>query len=65
MYPLEASRDYRRLLTGHPAWQTILDSRQIDVVLWPSELPLTSLLRAGGQWLQIYSDPDWVVLRRL
>jgi hypothetical protein len=65
MYPVELSRDYRRLLNGYPQWQAILETRQIDVVLWDKELPLTSLLKSSGQWLEIYSEGDWVVLRRL
>ena len=65
MFPLDLSRDYRRLLNGYPQWQAILETRQIDVVLWDRELPLTSLLKANGQWLQVYAKGDWVVLRRL
>jgi hypothetical protein len=65
MYPVALSGDYRTLLTGFPQWQVILDARRIDVVLWDRELPLTSLLKANGQWLEIYSEDDWVVLRRL
>ncbi len=65
MYPVEVSRDYRRLLNGYPQWQAILATRQIDVVLWEKDLPLTSLLRASGQWLEVYAKGDWVVLRRL
>jgi len=65
MYPLDLSRDYRRLLNGYPQWQAILETRRIDVVIWDSELPLTSLLKASGQWLEVYAKGDWVVLRRL
>lgn len=65
MYPAEVSRDYRRLLNGYPEYDSILDSRRIDVVLWDRELPLTSLLRASGRWLEIYREGDWVVMRRL
>ncbi|MEA2716287.1 MAG: hypothetical protein QOI99_604 [Actinomycetota bacterium] len=65
MYPAEVSRDYRLLLSGYPQWDAILQARRIDVVVWDRELPLTSLLKASGQWLQIYGKGDWVVLRRL
>jgi hypothetical protein len=65
MYPAVVSRDYRRLLNGHRDWQSILDSRQIDVVLWDKDLPLISLLKANGNWLEVYSKGDWVVMRRL
>lgn len=65
MFPVELSRDYRRLLNGHPEWQAILDTRQVDVVLWDDELPLTSLLELSGQWLEIYDEGDWVAFRRL
>ena len=65
MYPVTVPRDYRRLLGGAPQWQAILQTRQIDVVLWDKDLPLTSLLKSSGQWLEIYAEGDWVVLRRL
>jgi hypothetical protein len=65
MFPNDVPRDYRRLLGGNPQWQTILQTRNIDIVLWDKDLPLTSLLKANGQWLEIFSDDDWVVLRRL
>jgi hypothetical protein len=65
MYPTQVSRDYRRLLTGEPEWRAVLDTRRIDVVLWERDLPLTSLLKSNGQWLEIFADGDWVVLRRL
>jgi hypothetical protein len=65
MYPTELSRDYRRLLNGYPEWRAILDTRRIDVVLWDRELPLTSLLRSTGQWLEVFAEDDWVVFRRL
>ncbi len=65
MYPLALSRDYRRLLNGYPQWQAILETRRIDVVLWDRELPLTSLLKSSGQWLEVYAKGDWVVLRKL
>jgi hypothetical protein len=65
MYPVALARDYRRLLTGNPDWQSILTFHRIDVVLWDRDLPLASLLKANGQWLEIYAAGDWVVLRRL
>ncbi|MEA2900893.1 MAG: hypothetical protein QOH36_780 [Actinomycetota bacterium] len=65
MFPADVPRDYRRLLGGNPQWQAILQTRNVDVVLWDKDLPLTSLLKASGQWLEIYSEGDWVVLRRL
>ena len=65
MFPIEIPRDYRRLLGGNPQWQSILQTRNIDVVLWEKDLPLTQLLKASGQWLEIFTEGDWVVLRRL
>lgn len=65
MFPKQVSRDYRDLLAGRPQWQAILQARQVDVVLWDRDLPLTSLLKASGQWLEIYAADEWVVLRRL
>ncbi len=65
MYPEKVSKDYRDLLNGRPQWQAILQSRQVDVVLWDRELPLTSLLRSSGQWQEVFAEDDWVVMRRL
>ena len=65
MFPIDIPRDYRRLLGGNPQWQSILQTRNIDVVLWEKDLPLTQLLKASGQWLEIFTEGDWVVLRRL
>ena len=42
-------------VAGHPRHP------QIDVVLWDRDLPLTSLLKASGQWLEVYAEGDWVV----
>jgi len=64
MYPVEVSRDYRRLLRGQPGALDTLDRYGIDLVLWDRQLPLIQILEASGQWRQIFRDRDWVVYER-
>ncbi|MDQ4069327.1 MAG: hypothetical protein M3203_07640 [Actinomycetota bacterium] len=65
MYPLDVSRDYRRLLGAHPASLQILDDRRVSVVLWDNEEPLPNLMKVSGRWEEIHTSGDWVVLRRI
>jgi len=63
MYPADVSRDYRRLLGARPETQEILDRREVDVVLWVKDHPLTNLLLVSNRWREVYADDDWIVLR--
>ena len=63
MYPADVSRDYRRLLGARPETQEILDRREVDVVLWVKDHPLTNLLLVSNRWREVYADDDWIVFR--
>ena len=65
MYPLQVSRDYRRLLAGGPQSLQILDDRRVSVVLWDKDQPLPNLLTVSGRWEEIHASGDWAVLRRI
>jgi hypothetical protein len=65
MYPLDVSRDYRRLLGAREQSLAILDDRKVDVVLWDKDEPLTNLLRVSGRWEQVWAEGNWVVFRRM
>ena len=64
MYPVPVSRDYIRLLHAEPGALRVLDRREIDLVLWEAERPLTALLSASPDWRRIYRRSDWVVFQR-
>ena len=65
MFPGPVIRDYQRLLDAAPEARGVLETWKVKVVLWERRLPLTAVLKASGNWLEIYSDDRWVVLRRL
>ena len=65
MFPGPVIRDYQRLLDAAPEARGVLEAWKVKVVLWERRLPLTAVLKASGNWLEIYSDDRWVVLRRL
>ncbi len=65
MFPVEVSRDYRRLLTAHPESLSILDDRRVSVVLWDKDQPLPNLMKVSGRWEEIHASGDWIVLRRI
>jgi hypothetical protein len=50
MYPVAVSNDYSTLLQGFPGALSVLDARNIDVVLWEKGQPLEGLLEASGRW---------------
>ena len=64
MLPLAVSRDYQALLEGKPKALAILDRRKIDAVLWDSEQPLVTILKATGAWHETYHHDGWSVLVR-
>ena len=64
MYPVAVTKDYVALLHGEGRALGVLDRHRIDVVLWPRDLPLTSILAATEDWRQVHRHEDWVVYRR-
>jgi hypothetical protein len=64
MYPLAVTKDYVTLLRGEPRTLAVLDRWKVDVVLWDSQLPLTTILRQADGWRQVHRNDGWVVFRR-
>lgn len=64
MYPAALTQQYLTLLAARPGALDILDRRDVDIVLWNTNQPLTYLLQVSGRWQQIYGDSNWVVFRR-
>ena len=64
MYPVRVSQDYQQLLAGEPTALRILDRYRIDTVLWQTDKPLVSILRATGDWRRAFEDGEFVVLTR-
>ena len=64
MLPVPVSRDYDTLLEGRSKALKILDRRHIDAVLWDSDQPLVTILKATGRWQETYHHAGWSVLVR-
>ncbi len=64
MFPLHVSRDYATLLEGKPDVFKVLDRHRIDAVVWGSNQPLVTILKASGQWRQVLRSGGWTVLVR-
>ncbi len=63
MYPLSVSKDYDTLLAARAGLTSVIDQRQVDVVLWHRKLPLVQFLLASG-WRETFGEKDYVVLQR-
>lgn len=64
MFPsavFDASGD---LVDGDPRWNAILDSYEIEVVVWERDAPLGSLLASDPAWQVTYADTAWIVACR-
>lgn len=64
MYPLAVLDDFIALDGGSPDSLSIIDRYEVDVVLWPADEPLDTMLAADPGWRQIYADADAVVYVR-
>lgn len=64
MLPLAVSRDYQTLLEGKPKAIPVLDRWKIDAILWDSDQPLVTILKATGTWHETYHHAGWSVLVR-
>ncbi len=56
--------DYLVLLDGLQGWQEILETTEGDVLLWPTDAPITTLAGEVADWNLFWSDDDWTVLCR-
>ncbi len=62
MYPEQVSRDYVTLVRAGNEWAEVLDRHGIDVVVWPADGALVTVLRASSSWsVQRAQDPNWVI----
>ncbi len=61
MYPEPVIRDFLTLLRGRPGWQDVLDTQDVDAVLWQQAEPLSQLLVGDPAWRAVYADGTWGV----
>jgi hypothetical protein len=62
MFPESVTDDYLALNAGRPSSTQILDRRRIDLVLWPSDQPLVSILGASPAWRELDgADRGWTL----
>ena len=64
LHPRELVADYVVLLEAEPAWREVLARHDAEVVIWPSDAPLTELVRDIDGWPVVFADEDWSVLCR-
>src|SRR5205807_4292015 len=64
MFPASVSEDYEHLLRGDDQALDVLDRDHVDVVLWNRHLALVTVLRATGQWQEVFQKDGWTVLQR-
>lgn len=64
MYPESIFDDYVDLVRGRPTWSQILNTYEIDVVLWDRSRPMGSLLATDPGWQTVFSDTTWTVACR-
>jgi len=64
MYPTPVVNDFVQRLHGSPGWREVLDRRDIDLVLWGKDAPLTGLMAESGDWRTLYEDQSWTVMCR-
>ena len=56
MYPTALAQEYFDLDAGKPNWDETLDRHDIDVVVWPVDKPLASLLDGDEGWERLHRD---------
>jgi hypothetical protein len=64
MYPDEVTEDYLELFGASPEALSVLDQRDVDVVVWRRDRPLPRVMLGSPVWRTLYSDEGWVVLCR-
>ena len=65
VFPKEVWDDYAQLRGPGPSWRTVLDDRQVDVVVADKrDWDLIPLLETDAGWRVAYSDADGVVFVR-
>ncbi|MDZ7673576.1 MAG: hypothetical protein U5K30_00680 [Acidimicrobiales bacterium] len=64
MFPPEVFEDVVALGAGHPRWEEILSTYDIEVVVWERDSPLGSLLASDGDWRTVFTDTEFSVACR-
>lgn len=64
MYPRPVIADYFTLARAQPGWDTVLQRENIQVIIWPRDDPLVTLVEETGHWRVRYQDHDRVLLVR-
>ena len=64
VYPASVAADLESLLKGHGDWLRIVQSYNIDVVVWPSSDPSVKVLLQAAGFKKSYEDGIAVVLLR-
>jgi hypothetical protein len=61
MFPERIIDDYFTVSRGAPGWAGVLDRHDVEVVIWPREEALASLIEESGDWDRIYRDDTYAV----
>jgi hypothetical protein len=64
IFPPAVEKDYGTLLAGSEGWQQVLARYHFDVVLWPRNEALASLISEDPGWTVRIRDRRWVVAVR-
>jgi hypothetical protein len=64
LYGDQFFKDYLKVVLVQPEWEQVLDQRQVDWVLVPSESSLANLLRLTPRWKSSYEDKAAVLFHR-
>lgn len=64
MYPREVLDDYVEVTTVGSGWEEVLDRRDVEVVLWPTDEALNQVLDIDPEWVVAYEDDQTAVYVR-
>ncbi len=65
LYSPDVFADYLVLNAGSPGWDTVLDDRAVDIVIWQGDSALMELLRGDDRWEIATESEIWSVACRL
>ena len=61
MYPTDVIDDYFTVSEGKPGWSRVLERHDVDVVVWPRDSALSSLLAQSDVWERVQRDKTYEV----
>lgn len=64
MYPPAVIDEFMLVSRGEPGWQTVLERRDVETIIWDKGRVLVQLLEQSGDWTEIHRDKTWVALVR-